>query len=334
MIYFPPYANKCGISNIGLGSILSVYNIISLIFMIPFGILTDKFGSKKIMNAGVVLLIIWVILVAFCSDFYCFLAGYFFGGIGTVLFLISLNSAFYSSINISNSKKYITYFYTASTLGFMLGPFIGSYLVKYLKYETAFKIDILNLLFMLALIVKTEMPKQLYFRFSDYLKDFNLKTFILILLTIIFYSHYGTEQTSYTLLMQKKLDFSDLQVGNVFVVLGLWISIVTLIVGKLSKAKYLILIYCFGVMTSGLFQFATGLSNNYFDFLIYRVLHTLGDAICMLMLGLIVSLVFDKSRMGFSFGFFLMAQLIASIPFSYISGILSRNGNYSTPFFF
>jgi len=335
MIYFPLYAKSLDIPDVNIGLIFTLFNVISLIIMLLFGILTDYLGSRKIIVVGAIGILLWLAGIAFFDSFLFFLIAYFFGGIGSVLFLISLNTAFYSALDEQSNTTYITLFYICATLGFMVGPFTAGILTKYFEYPQVFKFDILIILLIFIFIYKSQLPQKVQFKISDYLQDIkNLKVILFILITAIFYSHYGVEQTSYTLLMKNNIKLTDVQIGNIFIILGFWIAAVTLIIGKILKTKYLVLAYAFGLILCGVFQFLTGYSEQFYSFIICRLLHTFGDAVCTLMLGILVTFVFNKNRLGFSFGFFLMAQLAASIPFSYISGILSKKNDYSMPFYF
>jgi len=334
MIQFPPYAKNAGLSDVQIGTILSLYNIISLIFMLPFGIITDRLGARNIIMTASVLILSWLGIVAFYTSFKMLIIAFILGGIGTVLFLISLNAAFYSMLDFDKAQKKVTFFYIAATLGFMFGPFIGSNLLQFIGYSNTFKADMIIICIMMIIILNVSWPKNVEFNIFDYLKDFNKKSFILILLTFVFYSHYGTEQTSYTLYMKDNVKLTDFQIGNVFIILGFWVSLVTLLTGKLSNTKYMILIYGSAVLISGFFQFFTGYFKTFETFIVMRLLHTCGDAVCSLMLGILVTIVFNKNRLGFSFGFFLFAQLIASIPFTYVSKALSKTNDYSLPFYF
>jgi MFS family permease len=134
--------------------------------------------------------------------------------------------------------------------------------------------------------------------------------------------------------MKHNAKLTNIQIGQIFIILGLWISLITLLIGFLAKTKYMIYVYGTGLFFSGIFQFFTGLSESYSSLIIFRLFHTLGDAVCTLSLGIIISNVFHVNRLGFSFGFYLISQLIAAIPFSYISGIISFDNNYAIPFYF
>jgi len=215
-----------------------------------------------------------------------------------------------------------------------MGPFIASYLVKFLGYENCFKFDILIICSALLLIVNTEWPKTVEFNFFDYLKDFNLKSLMFIILTFIFFSHYGVEQAVYTLFMKSNVNLNEMQIGRLFVILGIWITFVTIITGKYSTTKLIVLVYAIGIFLSGAFQLFTGYTQTYIPFIIMRILHTCGDAVCSLMLGVLITYVFNKKRLGFNFGFFLIAQLLASIPFTYLSGAIVTNQNYTAPFYY
>jgi len=338
--FFPIYAKDLQINDTQIGLIFSVFSAISLIFMLPFGMITDKFGVKKVITLAGFLMLVWSLGLAFETKFIYFLLAYFIGGIGSVLFLVSLNTAFYfrvsNQMQAKESVYKITLFYTAATLGFALGPFLGSFVINELGYQTAFKIDSVAIILIIVLLQFDDWQTKLQFNIIEYIKDIKQKKMlILLLLTAFFYSHYGVEQTVYTLFMKKKVGLNDIEIGRIFLILGIWISFVTISTGKILKTRWLILFYAFGLFMCGAFQLLTGFADSFVILVIFRIAHTCGDAICTLMLGLIVNYVFEKKRLGFNFGFFLMSQLLASIPFSYISGVMINPtlNNYSSPFY-
>jgi MFS family permease len=82
---FALYAPKLsGYSPIWLGLAIGAYGLTQAIFQIPMGLLSDKFGRKRIIQAGLVVFFLGSLLAAFSSSIYGVAAGRALQGAGAI----------------------------------------------------------------------------------------------------------------------------------------------------------------------------------------------------------------------------------------------------------
>lgn len=82
---FGLYASNLNNSNTMLAGVaIGIYALMQMIFQIPFGAMSDKFGRKNVMSLGLVIFIIGSLICGFTNDIYWMIFGRFLQGSGAV----------------------------------------------------------------------------------------------------------------------------------------------------------------------------------------------------------------------------------------------------------
>ncbi|MDK8322670.1 MAG: MFS transporter [Campylobacter ureolyticus] len=82
---FGLYASNLDNSNTMLAGVaIGIYALMQMIFQIPFGAMSDKFGRKNVMSLGLIIFIIGSLICGFTNDIYWMIFGRFLQGSGAV----------------------------------------------------------------------------------------------------------------------------------------------------------------------------------------------------------------------------------------------------------
>lgn len=82
---FGLYASNLNNSNTMLAGVaIGIYALMQMIFQIPFGAMSDKFGRKNVMSLGLFIFIIGSLICGFTNDIYWMIFGRFLQGSGAV----------------------------------------------------------------------------------------------------------------------------------------------------------------------------------------------------------------------------------------------------------
>ncbi len=334
MAYYPVYFNKIGISDGRIGVLISMFSFITLLFVVPFGVMSDRLKPKTLLRIGAILMVISNIAITFKGDFYYLMGFIILVGIGSTLFIITLSSLFYKQLDETRKGVRVALFALGTALGFGTGPFIGGFIINYSDINNVFFLaGILNAaLFLLVFALKSSRPFK--FRFEMYKNDIlKPKVFFAIIIVFVMSSHFGVEETCMTLFMTKNIGLTGLQIGSIFMCIGAWIAVINLVAGhSFDKTKKLTLFISLSLLISGGFQILTAYADSFGSLLSIRLAHALGDGFYLVLRALLIAHVFPSKRMGGNFGF-MYAVYTGSITISsLISGRLNGMYGYDFPF--
>lgn len=332
--YYPVYFNKLGISDNRIGILISVISFVTLIFVFPFGVMSDWFAPKTLLRMGAFLLALSNILITLFNNFYHIFAIAAISGIGSTLFIISLYSLYYKQLDVERRGVRIALFTLGSTLGFGIGPFVGGFIISYIQIEWAFIFSaFLNIaLFFQVSTLKSSAP--IRFRIEMYKNDL-LRAEVLFLIIVVFVmaSHFGVERTCLTLFMSKVINLTGVQMGAIFMFIGVWVAIISVFAGhSFDRQKRLISLISLSILVTGLFQMLTAFADSFYSLLFIRIFHTIGDSFFLVLNVVLITTIFPNERMGGNFGFIYSINTAATTVAALISGVLSDRYDYGFPF--
>jgi len=130
-----------------------------------------------------------------------------------------------------------------------------------------------------TLVLKLPDTETIRFDLGGYKRDLGHGRILLFLLLVFVYpTHFGVEQTTLTLLMKESLDFSFTNIGLVYFMVGIWMAFLAPFAGH---------------------RFDTSQSLRSLPFMvIVRLLHTVGDVMMILSIGVMTAAFFPEARMG------------------------------------
>jgi MFS family permease len=142
----------------------SVLVFFIFLFEVPTGIFADKYGRKKSIIIGSVLIALEPLIFIFANNFFLFALAFALSGIGLAFLSGTIEAFIYDSLDKKNKDKMMQKamgsYYSASLVALVIAPIIGSYLAK----------DLLNSQFILVIIM-TSCAMMLGVLLTLFLKD-------------------------------------------------------------------------------------------------------------------------------------------------------------------
>ncbi|WP_300955757.1 MFS transporter, partial [Helicobacter rodentium] len=118
-----------GSSPILIGIAMGGYALTQVLFQIPFGFLSDKFGRKSLIALGLVIFALGSLLCALSQDIYMLILGRFLQGAGAVGGVVSAMIA--DLVREENRTKAMAFMGATISLSFtfalILGPILGAH---------------------------------------------------------------------------------------------------------------------------------------------------------------------------------------------------------------
>jgi DHA1 family multidrug resistance protein-like MFS transporter len=150
----PLYASKLGASVADVGLIVSIYSYGTAIGMIPVGILSDRYGRRGFLVAGLIIYTLVPFLYPLASDPAELMAIRAVHGIGQALFIATVLAAVVDLAPAANRGIAIGWYTTATQSGLTAGPPLGGLIMNLISYEAAFWtssiVSLVGLCFVLA----------------------------------------------------------------------------------------------------------------------------------------------------------------------------------------
>jgi len=187
-------------------SILAVPNVVSLVFNIPLGELSDKTTRKKLILVGLISMVFLGLSLSHLVTIFDFLLFLIVFGFGNLLIIVPSRAYVMEISPTHKTSEYFGIFETLIQLGFIIGPIAGGYLIEnqlqdsIINPGTFSSVACLISIFFLIFIKDTITPRENILRcirsvitsdhiFSRGLKDFkNLHRtgFAILLSTFLF----------------------------------------------------------------------------------------------------------------------------------------------------
>jgi MFS family permease len=107
-----------------LGALLTTFGLVTVIFSVPFAIISDRHGRKPLMTVGSLISVVVVIVPGFTSDFLLLELSAILGGIGEAMYLSTWNA--YLADTTSQEARAATF--SLSFVTFTIASGVGSFL--------------------------------------------------------------------------------------------------------------------------------------------------------------------------------------------------------------
>ncbi|MCG6916729.1 MAG: MFS transporter [Deltaproteobacteria bacterium] len=298
--FLPIYMKGQGLTDGQIGTVFGLMSISALLLMFPLGVLSDLFPPRRLVFLGVCIFIFysWQMLTA--ESYWQFFLVAPLGGLAVSTFFIVLYALFLKVINKNQVGIKIALYQSGMYLGLGIGPAIGGVLIK----EGGFGALLWGVLAggLVVLIITLKLPQTDTIRLDlgGYKRDLRQGRIILFLLLVFTYPiHFGVEQTSLTLLMKDTLDFSFTNIGLVYLMIGVWMAFLAPFAGhRFDTSQSLRALLVCGLAISGIFQILTATVSSLPSMVIVRLLHTVGDVMMILSIGVMTAAFFPEARMG------------------------------------
>lgn len=335
LAYLPLIFKTYGFTDKQIGFVIGLNSLSSIILVLPLGVFSDYFSPKRTLTLGAICFSGYFLLLIMVRDFYAVCAAVILGGIGAAAVRVILMSLYLKLIDNTGRGKKVAFLHLGGYLGFGSGPLLGGYLYERFcathMIKWAFLLSIMIVL--LSLLLKDAPP--VVFSFKDYKKDVKEPdALFLIALVFVLGTHFGAEQSSISLLMEKTIGLDSKEIGLVFFVLGAWMAILVPFAGILMDKKHRIFfLLVAGLLISSCFQFMTPFAGTLYGLLIIRMIHTLGDTLAILESDVLTAHFFPAARLGGNSGLIFCVRTLAIFVFAAFSGWLNQAWGYKMPFF-
>jgi MFS family permease len=300
--------------------------------VLPIGFVSDFFSPKRLATFGSLLFIIYTAGLCSFREYYQLALLALLGGFGNAIMNIVFYSLFLKVMGIGVRGKKIAFYQTGAYLGFGSGPLVGGFLVQYYTFGTLFFVSLLLSFILFALTFTLKDSEPLKLSMKDYKIEIKEKRiFLLMAVVLVYATHFGVEQTSFSLLMKQKLDFPGNRIGLVFFILGIWMAVLAPIAGhSFDKSRNVVRLLLLGLFSSSFFQIVTGYVSNFEQLMIVRVFHTMGDALIILSIGILTSEFFPEKKLGGHAGFIYVTRTLGIFVGNIGSGYTNQLFSYDT----
>ena len=298
--FLPVYMKAQGLTDGQIGTVFGAMSISGLILMLPLGVLSDIFPPRRLVFLGVCIFVFYAWRILTAEVYWQFLLVAPLGGLASSNFFIVLYALFLKVIDKSQVGKKIAFYQSGMYLGLGIGPAIGGLLIRQGGFATLLWGVLAGGLVVLILVLKLPQTETIRLDLGGYKRDLHQGRIILFLLLVFIYPiHFGVEQTSLTLLMKDSLDFSFTSIGLVYLTIGVWMAFLAPFAGhRFDTSQSLRALLLCGLAISGTFQILTSLVSSLPSMVIVRLLHTIGDVMMLLSIGVMTAAFFPEARMG------------------------------------
>ena len=239
MIYLPLYFKELGFSNARIGALISIFSLSTLFLVFPLGVLSDRLPPRPMIVIGSVLAVAFNILMPRFPGFgpSCLLI--LIGGAGFTLSSISLYSLFFKQVGAENRGIEVSAFNIGGIMGAGAAALlVGALIQAFSSTAIIFPLGAIFSLAWTALALFLPATRGLSFPILEYGRDLRkARTWVLIAIMFVTASHSGFEQAGYTLLQTEVIGLSVRQVGDLFMIISVWMAIITVVTGRLHDRQ-------------------------------------------------------------------------------------------------
>lgn len=156
----PLYARDLGVTTTQIGVINSVFYLVAALLSMPAGMLSDRFGRKRVAVAGSIVLCAGVLLLSFAHSYWQLTALYLLLGVGTAAFGPTTMSWVAEISPPTHLGRAYGFYTTALFAGIGIGPAVGGAIGSAMGFTTVFWVAA-------VLLALTTWPIQRFFPAGD-----------------------------------------------------------------------------------------------------------------------------------------------------------------------
>ena len=327
LAYLPVVLDDLAFPGPAVGLCISLYSVSSMALMPVMGLGADLVSPRRLLMAGALVMATSFALFPRLHAPYAVAAAILGAGFGAATLIVVSEALFLKVGTAGRLGRRVAFFQAATYAGFGTGPLVGGFLLPHgpgALFTTA--ATGCALIFLCGLLVPD--AGAIAFDMKSYRSDLRRpKALLLCALIFVLGTHFGVEQTSFSLLLTRELHFTLPGLGVVFACLGLWMGLLAPLAGRLhDKKKSLFIFLVGGMAVSGLFQMLTPMAHSLAAVLAVRLLHTAGDTLALLELTIITARVFPNARLGGNSGAMYASRTLATFAAAIAAGYANRYG--------
>jgi MFS family permease len=335
MIFIPLYFRQQGLSAARIGALIALFDFSTLLLVFPLGALSDRIPPRPLMIAGGVLAAVAGAALPWRTTLLWMALWMAIAGAAFTLSSIALAALFFKQVGEDRRGAEVAVFSVGGVMGAGVGAWLCGQLMK--------RFAVAQVLFpaaagfalgwaLLALLLPSEQG--LSFPLIEYGRDLKRgATWVLIAIMVVTASHSGFEHSGYTLLQTEVLHLSAAMIGNLFIIIAVWMGLISVWAGRRhDRAERPLLMIGLALLISGAFMAASGSARGPLDFLAYRILHTTGDAVFNLLIMVLAAQIFPKHRVGGAYAFALTINTASYAGFALLGGLVGQRYGFDRAF--
>lgn len=335
LAYLPVILKSYNYTDQQIGFAVGLNSLSSLLLILPFGVFSDYVSPKKSLTLGSLCFSAYFLLLAVVKGFPAVCLALIVGGVGACAIRVICVSLYLKLVDRDRRGRKVAFLHVGAYLGFGLGPLLGGYI-----YEAFGPLPLIWLAFSISAIIVlltffVQDAPPVVFSFKDYGTDIK-KPDALFLMALVFFlgTHFGAEQSSFSLFMIETIGLEKKHIGVVFFALGAWMALLVPFAGMLIDRRHRVfLLLLAGLLISSCFQFMTPLATSLLGLVVIRMIHTMGDTLAILESDVLTARFFPSARLGGSSGLIFCVRTSAIFLFAAFSGWLNNGWGYKMPFF-
>lgn len=331
-MWLPVYFDILGYTGTQIGVLFSSYAAASLMAALPAGLGNDRLTSRVLVPAALVLQGATLFLMGLVELYPAYLLVYFAYSFGNNSFRISMEMQLLKTDTGQHTGSRVSAFVAWRFGGLAVGMFVIGYLLDKLDFPRTFYLSAACCLALLvpALFLQPTRPAKSKLRM--YLKDLkNRRVLLFVGWLFLFTTHWGVENTCYSLFLRKDLELSLIQMS--WYISGEFFAIILtalLLAPRMNRLKRLTSLGIFGLALSGIGQIGMVYPQVWISFA-FRSLHGVGDGAITILMYLGLARLFNIERLGGNSGVINLAMTAGMIAGALIAGPLGGAVSYSLP---
>lgn len=333
LAYLPLLFKLRGLSDLEIGVAIGVFSLSSMALMLPLGLFSDLFSPKRTMLCGSLLYALYFFALLNIRSFAGLLPVMFLGGLGSASLIVVSESLYLKHFGQEQRGRRVATFQFSTYLGFGLGALAGGFIVQ-LAPALLFAVALAGALLIFFLSLFLADYETIVFSFRGYSEDvLRFKPLLLLACMFVMGTHFGVEQTSFSLFLREDLGLSTRQIGLIFAGLGVWMALAVPFIGRFhDKRQSVFLFFLGGLAVSGFFQLLTAWAFDFWSLFFIRLMHTLGDTVALLELGVLIAMLFPSRRLGGNSGLIFAVRTFATFLAAVLAGSLNLGWGYGASF--
>jgi MFS family permease len=141
--------------------------VLSRIFLdLPAGVLSDRFGSRRLLIFGIGLSLFGPILCAFATNIYILILGRAIWGVGSALYFMNI-ALLMDILPLNVRGRSLGFFQALEYTGNFLGAPIGAFLATYASFSHVFYLSLMMTFASLVIALRSGRMKETEARGSD-----------------------------------------------------------------------------------------------------------------------------------------------------------------------
>jgi MFS family permease len=336
VFWLPIYLqDELGFSGSEIGLVFAVLAVAGTIAAVPAGFSNDRITSRTMVIAALTMQGATLFLFGSVSTFWTFLAVYFVWAIAFNVMRISMEMQVLKHDTGENTARRIGLFVSWRFGGLALGMVLAAVLFQTLDFRLTFKVvavACLALLLPALLLPPTKVSRHTVRAYLGDLKS--LKVLLFVGWMMLFTTHWGAEQTCYSLFLRHNLGLSLTGIGFYMgVEFATIIAAAALFGPRLARPNSrLVTTVLLGLFLSGVGHLGMVVDNVWVS-VAFRIIHGFGDGAIMIVLYLGVTRLFAVERLGGNAGVINLAMTTGAIAGALIAGPVGEKFGYEVPFF-